>query len=354
MITLLLELKIMKFKKIILNLCIGVPLLALLFSIYISLNKPFHDSKLKLEYKGMNLVAPIKEVKNETFKALIENNVNYISLIPYAFVNLNDVSVSYNHNRQWWGETTAGITEMIKKSHNYQLKIMLKPHLWIKNGLYTGNLDFSTEKEWKKWEDDYEKYILDFAQLAQQEKIEVFCFGTELGNSVAKRPEYWSQLIQKIKKIYTGKLTYAANWDDFDKVPFWNELDYIGIDAYFPLSDATTPAVADLNEAWQQHILKMEKLQAKTNKKILFTEFGYRNSDQAAKEPWKENQSGINNLAQANAYESLFQTLTQKKWFAGGFAWKWYADAYHKEAKNSIDYTPQEKPALETIKKWYQ
>jgi hypothetical protein len=32
----------------------------------------------------------------------------------------------------------------------------------------------------------------------------------------------------------------------------------------------------------------------------------------------------------------------------GGFAWKWYADDYHKREK--IDYTPQEKPALETIK----
>jgi hypothetical protein len=50
----------------------------------------------------------------------------------------------------------------------------------------------------------------------------------------------------------------------------------------------------------------------------------------------------------------LFQTLTQKKWFIGGFAWKWYADDYYKEPKNSIDYTPQEKPALETIKKWYK
>ena len=230
---------------------------------------------------------------------------------------------------------------------------MLKPHLWVNHGFYTGNLDFLTDAEWENWEKDYEKYILDFAQLAQNEKIELFCFGTELGNSVAKRPQYWSQLIDKIRKIYSGKLTYAANWDDFDKVPFWNELDYIGIDAYFPLSEATTPTVAELNKSWQKHIVKMEKLQAKTNKKIIFTEFGYRNSDQAAKEPWIESKNGINNVAQDNGYESLFQTFTKKGWFAGGFAWKWYADPYYKEKKNSIDYTPQDKPALATIKKWY-
>jgi hypothetical protein len=28
------------------------------------------------------------------------------------------------------------------------------------------------------------------------------------------------QLIQKIRKIYSGKLTYAANWDSFETIPF--------------------------------------------------------------------------------------------------------------------------------------
>ncbi|OAB25287.1 hypothetical protein SAMN05444395_10990 [Flavobacterium fryxellicola] len=341
-------------KKTFFILAVFLLIIASGFSFYHSSAVEATSFKTKLEYKGMNLVAPIKELKNTTFDELKAHHINSISLIPYAFVDVENASVHYNNKRQWWGERTEGIRASNQLAHEYKMTVMLKPHLWVNHNFYTGNLDFSTDAEWKKWEANYEKYILDFAQLAQQENIELFCFGTELGNSVAKRPEYWLQLIHKIKKLYTGKLTYAANWDDFDKVPFWDELDYIGIDAYFPLSDATTPAVADLNEAWQQHILKMEKLHTKTSKKILFTEFGYRNSDQAAKEPWKENQSGINNLAQANAYKSLFQTLTQKKWFAGGFAWKWYADAYHKEPKNSIDYTPQEKPALETIKKWYQ
>lgn len=324
------------------------------FSFYKSTSISKSPIKIKLEYKGMNLVAPIKELKIKTLEELKAHHINSISLIPYAFVSIENASVNYNNKRQWWGERTEGIITTNKMAHDYKMTVMLKPHLWINRGFYTGHLDFSSAAEWKKWEADYEKYILDFAKLAQEEKIELFCFGTELGNSVAKRPDYWFMLIKKIKKIYSGKLTYAANWDDFDKVPFWNELDYIGIDAYFPLSDATTPSVEDLNKAWQKHLLKMQNLQTKTNKKILFTEFGYRNSDQAAKEPWTENQKIINNLAQANGYESLFQTMTQKPWFAGGFAWKWYADDYHKEQKNSVDYTPQDKPALETIKKWYK
>jgi hypothetical protein len=341
-------------KKFVFILAASLLIIASGYSFYRTTTAATPPFKAVMEYKGMNLVAPIKELKNNTFENLTEHHINAVSLVPYAYVNLEDASVNYNDDRQWWGERTEGIIASNKMAHDHGMSVMLKPHLWANHGFYTGDLDFTTDAEWKKWESNYEKYILDFAQLAQNENIELFCFGTELGNAVAKRPEYWSQLIKKIKKIYSGKLTYAANWDDFDKVPFWNELDYIGIDAYFPLSDATTPSVLELNNAWKQHIKKIEKLQAKTNKKILFTEFGYRNSDQAAKEPWTESENTINNQAQVNAYESLFQTLTQKKWFVGGFAWKWYADDYYKREKNRIDYTPQEKPALEIIKKWYQ
>jgi hypothetical protein len=305
-----------------------------------------------MEYKGMNLVAPIKELKNSTFLRLQENNVNAISLIPYAFVDIDQASVSYNNDRQWWGEKTEGIIASIHKSHEYKMKVMLKPHLWVNHDFYTGDLNFSTEKEWEHWEADYEKYILDFAKLAEEEKIDLFCFGTELENPIAKRPEYWMQLIQKIKKIYSGKLTYAANWDDFETIPFWNELDYIGIDAYFPLSSEETPSIAKLNESWKKHLGKMEIVQRKFNKKILFTEFGYRNSNHSAEAPWTETKNEINNLAQANGYEALFQTFSTQRWYVGGFAWKWYADDYYK--KNNIDYTPQEKPALETLKKWYK
>ncbi|NRS90601.1 hypothetical protein HNQ02_003547 [Flavobacterium sp. 7E] len=322
----------------------------------VAINIPIEPTakNLDMEYKGMNLVAPIKELKISTLDNLKENHVNAISLIPYAYVNRDDATVNYNNDRQWWGEKTEGIIASNQMAQQYKMSVMLKPHLWVNHNFYTGNLDFATDKEWVKWETEYENYILNFAALAQKEKMPLFCFATELGNAIAKRPTYWNQLIQKIKKVYTGKLTYAANWDDFDKVPFWDQLDYIGIDAYFPLSSAANPSVKELNTAWEKHIQKMEITHNKFDKKIMFTEFGYRNSNHAAEAPWTEDKNEINNIAQANAYEALFQSMTKKDWFVGGFAWKWYADEYHKRKRNGVDYTPQEKPALETIKKWYK
>lgn len=330
-------------------------LTALLYNFFIG-NKAkatqIPKSRQVLEFKGMNLVAPVKEVSNHTFKALKNSHVNAISIMPYAFVNKEKAAVLFNNDRQWAGEKTEGVIASIQQSHNANFKVMLKPHLWINHGTYTGHLDFETDKEWKNWENDNEKYLLHFAEIAQNQKVELLCIGTELGNSIAKRPQYWTKLIQNIKKIYSGKLTYAANWDDFDEVPFWNEMDYIGIDAYFPLSKSQTPSVEEMKLGWEKHLFKIEETQKKTGKNILFTEFGYRNSNYCADEPWTETDVAENNQGQANAFKALFQTFSDKSWYKGGFVWKWYADDDHKKRK-TIDYTPQKKPALKVIEKWY-
>jgi hypothetical protein len=139
-------------------------------------------------------------------------------------------------------------------------------------------------------------------------KTGTLLFRNRIKRYSSQRPEYWSQLIKKIKKIF-GREPMQQTGMILIK-PFWNELDYIGIDAYFPLSNATTPSVLELNDR-QQHIKKIEKLQEETKK--ISTEFGYRNSDQAARTLGKKTQL----ITRHNAYES-FQTLTQKNGLRGG------------------------------------
>ena len=229
---------------------------------------------------------------------------------------------------------------------------MIKPHTWVGRGGYTGDFELKNESDWKKFEQQYSKYVLEFAKVADSTHAEIYCIATEFKKFVEKRPDFWKNLIVEVRKVYKGKLTYAANWDDYDKFPFWNKLDFIGIDAYFPLTKAITPALIGLQAAWTPHIAKMEALNKQVGKPIIFTEYGYRNTDSCTVEPWKENITVINNQAQANAYEALYQTIAKKPWFAGGFVWKWYADDYYRNAI-SPDYTPQLKPAEVVIAKWY-
>ncbi len=202
------------------------------------------------------------------------------------------------------------------------------------------------------WEDGYLDYISHFAKIADSTHVELFCIGTELGNAIKQRPLFWSRLIDSVKKIYHGQITYAANWDDYSSVPFWKQLNFIGIDAYFPLVKETTPTIEGLSEAWNNYLPDLEKISALNKCRILFTEYGYRNVNACSAEPWKEDGSSVNNAAQANAYEAFYESFSNKKWFAGGFVWKWYGENNFSE-NDKIDFSPQGKPAEEIIRKWY-
>jgi hypothetical protein len=80
---------------------------------------------------------------------LTAHHINAVSLVPYAYVNLEDASVNYNNERQWWGERTEGIIASNQMAHD-QMTVMLKPHLGQIMD-FIRDLDFSSDAEWKKW-----------------------------------------------------------------------------------------------------------------------------------------------------------------------------------------------------------
>lgn len=141
--------------------------------------------------------------------------------MPYAFCSPGNPVVKYNSEGQWWGETDKGVIASIHLAKEKNLSVMIKPHLWIQHGGYSGTFAPEDEESWKLWENSYLDYILHFAKIADSTHTEILCIGTELGNTISQRPLFWNLLIDSVKKIYKGEITYAANWDDFDKVPFW-------------------------------------------------------------------------------------------------------------------------------------
>jgi hypothetical protein len=233
--------------------------------------------------------------------------------------------------------------------------VMVKPQIWITNGAFTGNLDMKSEADWETFEASYEKFILLFAEMAEETQSDIFCVGTELKTFIDERPEFWGQLIQKIKEVYHGKLTYAANWDEYAKTPFWSELDYIGVNAYFPLCERQNPTRETLTEGWKPWKDKMKALAQEQDRPILFTEFGYRSMDFTGKKPWlvDRNQENVNLEAQARATQVLFDEFWNEDWFAGGFVWKWFME--HEKVGGADDnrFTPQNKPAESVIREQY-
>lgn len=325
-----------------------------LFLYFLTLNLSLVLKAQKIN--GVSFVSSRDSITNVHINPIVNVNANYAALMPFGFIrNLSTPKISFNNRGQWFGERERGVRQYAKELKKKNIKIMLKPQIWVSHGQYTGFINMNTEEQWKTLESTYEKFILMYAKTAKEIKADIFCIGTELEKFVASRPKYWSILIQKIKEIYKGKLTYAANWDEFKRVPFWNQVDYIGIDAYFPLTEEETPTVQQFEKGWKNHKSEIEKIQFRYKKPILFTEYGYRSVNFSGKEPWdsKRVEGAVNLNAQKNGLQAIYNQFWKEKWFAGGFLWKWFHKHDRVGGENNNRFTPQNKPAEELIKKLY-
>jgi len=306
---------------------------------------------------GVSFVASKDSIETDHVTSVIDVNANYVALMPFGFIKeLSSPEIFFNTKRQWFGEREQGIRQYAKEFQKKSIKIMIKPQIWVWRGQFTGQISMHSEEQWKVFEDSYSSFILAYAETAKAIKADIFCVGTELEKFVISRPEYWKILIQKIKKIFKGKLTYAANWDEFNRFPLWGQLDYIGIDAYFPLSDSSTPSVQEFEVGWKLHKIAIYNIHKQFNKPVLFTEYGYRSINFTGKEPWNAKQvSGqVNFQAQTNALQAIYNQFWNEDWFQGGFIWKWFHNHHQVGGQKNNRFTPQNKPAESLLKDLYK
>ncbi|HEX2900067.1 MAG TPA: hypothetical protein VHS96_10140 [Bacteroidia bacterium] len=304
----------------------------------------------------MSIVSPPKKVDHQWVAPVKQLNAGWVAVMPYAFGQAGVPSLRYNAQSQWWGEQFEGIQTIVQHARKEGLKVMLKPMVWVQ-GSWAGGFDLEDEAQWKQWEANYRAYTLAVTKIAVAEKVEMICLGTELKVAVRKRAKFFRALIDEVRLIYPGKLTYAANWDDYFSVNLWDKLDYIGVDAYFPLSPTNAPTVQELKIAWLDPLRKISQLYKVYRKPILFTEFGYRSIDQCCWEQWlRENlphDAYVNLQNQENAYKAFFESFWHQPWFAGVFLWQWYTHHDLAGGNKNSDFTPQNKPAERLIAEWF-
>jgi hypothetical protein len=178
--------------------------------------------------------------------------------------------------------------------------------------------------------------------------------GTELVG-VSKYTENWKKLIEKIREVYSGKLTYAAEGRNAMKIDFWGALDYIGIDAYFPLTDKSGPTLEELVKGWKEYEPEMKKLSDKYNKQIIFTEVGFKSVEGTAIKPWEWNQDGkTSQEEQALAFQATSLVFQNAPYLAGVFVWKYFTDMNSYERRNNEKgFTPYRKEAEKIISGWF-
>ena len=267
-----------------------------------------------------------------------------IALVPYASFR-TPPSTEF---RFLLSESDERVVRSIDQAHAAGLQIMLKPQLWGR--IFTGDIKYERTEDFGVWSRRYRRWILHFARMAELHGVELFCIGNEL-NGVSGHEQHWRALIQDVRRIYSGPLTFAANWnEEFEQISFWDELDYLGVNFYFPLAERGEIPTAG-SPRLQELTANLEAMHRRYRKPILFTEVGYPPLATAAAEPWKETKAAFDHDLQKHCYETVFQAFSGKPWFAGMYWWKW--PSHGQGPAFSIGHNPIGKPALDVLRDWY-
>ena len=279
---------------------------------------------------------------------LKESGFNTVSIMVPAYQdNIDSETIFTNDKPDGDTPTDEALKHAIETCHKLGMRVMIKPHVDPRTDEARINIMPS-----EKWFDSYEKFILRYAKLSEENGVEMFSVGTELeATTFSAWTHRWDQVIDKIKEVYSGMLTYSANWTEYAEVPFWDKLDLVGIDAYFPLTDNDEPSMEELIAAWEAEADKLEAWLTEmnlTDKGVILTEIGYPSADGANRQPWVAVSNVEDQQEQADCLEAMFSVLTKRSWFEGYYIWQYFPQ----ERWSPLGFTVKGKKSEEVINEW--
>ncbi len=289
-----------------------------------------------------------------------ELGINSFSITPFTSMRNADNPVPFRFWEFAGAENDESLIYLKHVSDKLNMSVMMKPHVYLGERSWPGDIQMHNKKDWNLFFHYYYDWIFNYVMLSEIYKIPMMCIGNELSKTTVGHEKQWAELINKVRSIYDGKITYSANWgEEFENVKFWKHLDYIGLSEYYPLSDKSNPSDSELYHGAERIMSKVKKIAQKYNKKVVFTEVGFRSSE----EPWKtsmESSNGkreINLKNQERCYNALFKAAYKQKWLMGMYWWKWpsYLGYTGVNLGEPYDlYPPNNKPAEYMMQKWFR
>ena len=310
-----------------------------------------------LRQRGVCFVAGPAAPVDADFADLAAHGVTWISQTPFGWQRRADEPDfrMVTDGRVYWGERDSGLVATARMARAHGIRTMLKPHLWLHGeGAWPGAIAMKNEADWAAWFARYEEFIVHYARLAEASGMDALCVGTELEGTTGREAD-WRRVIAAVRRAYHGPLVYAANWSgEFERVAFWDALDYVGVQAYFPLSAEAEASVDELVAGWTPHVARMAAVARRTGKRVIITEIGYKASDRATVEPWTWTTTDRYNAdEQARAYEAAARALWSQPWCAGFYWWKWFPAGHPEAEGRDLYFTPQDKPAAVVLRRMY-
>ena len=341
-------------------------------------------------YQGFNYVSYYNGAYGnaDSLPALVAAGANTAALaLDYGI----DVRNSTVYADAGYTDSLTALGDTIAEARSRGLSVMVRPLI---DFLDTSKIGSYSVGEWRSFYNpvnpgaffaSYKTMIVAVAQVAQANGAASLSVGAELDQLTGPSYlAYWTDIISSVRAVFSGKLTYSADWDDdispwqgenglaagtgslATQVSFWNELDYLGVDCYAPLSDAAHPVLADLITGWtqvpsdpislavtgsQSLIGYFEAVAMQTGLPLIFTELGYESAGDAARQPSGTSTNVYDPSLQAILYMAFFGAWQQgaNHPLAGVYFWNWDPNVAEVGPGNGANFSPQNEPAQRVV-----
>ena len=220
---------------------------------------------------------------------------------------------------------------------------VLTPHIYLDDGSWRGQIHFEDPEAQKAWWSSYHAFIGLAAQTAERSGTTVLSIGVELKalSSLPQTQTQMRELAKLVRRAYSGKLTYNANWDEAEQVSFWEQVDLTGVNGYYPLEP-------DPLRGAQRIARRLQTLSQRSKRPVLVLEVGYRSSPLSHKRPWEwpdHIEPNVDDASQAKAWAAVLAHWMGAPGVAGLVVWVIPTDPDDPASEPRHGFNPLNKPA---------
>ncbi|MFW6067929.1 MAG: glycoside hydrolase family 113 [Myxococcota bacterium] len=261
---------------------------------------------------------------------LARMGVNWISITPFGRIwDLEDTRIAMDFEAPY-DENRRAVRRMIRQAHARGMRVLVIPHLWVETGGWRGEIDPGSPEGWRAYQASYRDFVLAWARDAAAAGADAFSIGVECKSWSGRFGGFWTRFIADVREVFPGLLTYSANWDEAEDVLFWEQLDVIGINAFYPLADHDGATYEEYRKGADRVADRLEAMAEAYAMPVAFVEVGYTTREDAAVEPWiwpdHMEDVTVDEHEQARALAAVFEAVLDEPWFAGFFVWRYYAN----------------------------
>ncbi len=272
---------------------------------------------------------------------LVGDNVNSLSLaFPVYTDGLRSDTVHAGPDTP----SDNTLTALVRQAKARGFTVMLRPLLDEASILpnWRGEIEPVSPSAWFA---SYGALLVAYARMAQREGVDSIGVGSEL-NSMEPDVALWRDLIALVRQVYFGEITYSVNWATSAtnyRTGFWPQLDFLSVDAYFPLDHSPTAAtVEQMTADWQRWFDLLKRVDQPFGKPIVFTEVGVAPKTGAHLKPWNHLAGTQLSLDEQRDYYQA--TCAAARLAINGLYW-WAAGPTLPTQLSPDDYNPLGRPA---------